>query len=208
MDTNHSTRNKRITRLVTLLVCLGIMLIIGNIALLFIADYGNHPYLFFLKDLIAWLTGVNPLLIILLLWVARRHSLACRLGQNSPEEMKEADLEKKRISHKGLLMMFAGLSLLFFVIFSGPTTLLDLPSLSNPPETRISSPHLEDYEGIAFEGPASSQTKLEGKNSHGQTIRLTVSKYAKNQFRHRNNDNTPVKVCYTPYRKYLLYFKN
>lgn len=207
-ETRQSKNSKRINRLVKLLVFLVVFLIIGNIVLWIAADYGNHPYLFFLKDLIAWITGINPLLIGLLLWVGRRHSLACRLGQNSPEEAEEAASEKERISRKELLIMFAGLSLLFFVIFSGPMTLLDLPYLGNPPETRISSPHLEEYEGIPFEGLTSSQTKLEGRGEEGQIIRLIVSEYAEEQFRKNGKEDAPVRVCYMPHRKYLLYFKD
>ena len=208
MKTEQSKSSKRINTFVKLLVFLVVFLIIGNIVLWIAADYGNHPYLFFLKDLIAWITGINPLLIILLLWVGRRHSIACRLGQSSPEEVKEAASEKERISRRELRIMFAGLSLLFFVIFSGPATLLDLPYLGNPPETRISAPHLEEYEGIPFEGLTSSQTKLEGRDAEGQTIRLIVSEYAEDQFRHRENKDAPVGVCYMPHRKYLLYVKD
>lgn len=207
-ETKQSKNSKRINRLVKLLVFPVVFLIVGNVMLWIAADYVNHPYLFFLKDLIAWITGINPLLILLLLWAGRRHSLACRLGQNSPEEAKEVASEKERISRKELLIMFAGLSLLFFVIFSGPTTLLDLPYLGNPPETRISSPHLEEYEGIPFEGLTSSQMKLEGRDAEGQTIRLIVSEYAEEQFRNRENGDAPVKVCYMPHRKFLLYFKD
>lgn len=207
-ENGTSKSSGRINTFVKSLVFLVVFLITGNIMLWIAADYGNHPYLFFLKDLIAWTTGINPLLIILLLWVGRRHSIACRLGQNHPEEVKEAASEKERISRKELIIMFAGLSLLFFVIFSGPTTLLDLPHVVNPPETRISSPHLEEYEGIPFEGLTSSQTKLEGRNAEGQTIRLIVSKYAEGQFRNRENEDAPVKACYMPHRKYLLYFKD
>jgi hypothetical protein len=208
MKTEQSKSSKRINRFVKSLVFLVVFLIIGNIVLLIAADYWNHPYLFFLKDLILWSTGINPILIILLLWVGRRHSFACRLGLNSPEEAKEAALEKERISRRELLVMFAGLSLLFFVLFSGPMTLLDLPHLGKPPETRISAPHLEDYEGIPFEGLTSSQTKLEGRATEGQIIRLIVSKYTEDQFRNRENKDAPVKVCYMPHRKYLLYFKD
>jgi hypothetical protein len=208
MKTEQSKSSKRINRFVKSLVFLVVVLIIGNILLLIAADYWNHPDLFFLKDLILWSTGINPILIILLLWVGRRHSLACRLGQNSPEEVKEAASEKERTSRKELLIMFTGLSLLFFVIFSGPTTLLDLPYLGNPQETWISSPHLEEYEGIPFEGLTSSQTKLEGRDAEGQTIRLIVSEYAEGQFRNRENEDAPVRVCYMPHRKYLLYFKD
>ncbi|MSS14370.1 hypothetical protein [Porcincola intestinalis] len=178
MKTEQSKSSKRTNAFVKLLVFLVAVLIIGNIVLWIASDYGKHPYLFFLKDLIAWITGINPLLILLLLWISRRHSLACRLGQNSPEEVKEAASEKARISRMELLTMFAGLSLLFFVIFSGPMTLLDLPYLGNPPKTRISAPHLEVYEGIPFEGLTSSQTKLEGKDAERQTIRLIISEYA------------------------------
>lgn len=208
METGQRKSIKRINTFVKSLIFLVVLLIIGNIVLWIAADYGNHPYLFFLKDLIAWITGINPLLIILLLWVGRRHSIACRLGQNNPEEVKEAASEKERMSRKELLIIFAGLSLLFFVIFSGPATLLDLPYFGNPPETRISSPHLEEYEGIPFEGLTSSQTKLEGKDAEGQTIRLIVSEYAEDQFRNRGNEDAPVKACYMPHRKYLLYFKD
>jgi len=104
--------------------------------------------------------------------------------------------------------MFAGLSLLFFVIFSGPTTLLDLPYLDNPPETRINAPHLEDYEGVPFEGLTSSQTKLEGRDAERQPIRLIISEYAEGLFRKNGNEDTPVRVCYMPHRKFLLYFKD
>jgi Na+/H+ antiporter NhaD/arsenite permease-like protein len=96
------------------LIFLAVFLVTGNIVLLIAADYGNHPYLFFLKEWIAWITGINPFLIGLLLWVFRRHSIICRLWQNRSEEEKEAAAEKERTSRKELIFMFAGLSLLFF----------------------------------------------------------------------------------------------
>ncbi|SEA21686.1 hypothetical protein SAMN02745687_02175 [Lachnospiraceae bacterium NK3A20] len=204
VEMKQDKTSKRINTFVKWMAFLAVSLIIGNIVLWIAADYGNHPYLFFLKDLIAWITGINLLLLILLLWVGRRHSIACRLGQNSPEEVKEAALEKARISRKELLIMFAGLSLLFFVIFSGPTTLLDLPYLDNPPENRISSPYLEYYDSIPYVG----HTNLEGTDEEGHTVSLRLSRYEIRQFNKRTDKDAPVRVYYMPHRKYLLYFKD
>lgn len=207
MERDEDKSSKRINRLVKLWIFLAVFLIVGNLVLLYVADYRNHPYLFFLKDLIGWLTVMNPLLVGLLLWVCRRHSLACCLGRNSPEEIKRAASEKEQTSRKELCFMFVGLSLLFFVNISGPMTLLDLPHLSKPSEVWISSPHLEEYEGIPFEGLTSSKTKLKGTDTQGHTVRLLVSRYAEGQFHKRENEDAPMHVYYMPHRKCLLYFE-
>lgn len=104
MERDEDKSGKRINRLVKLWIFLAVFLIVGNLVLLYVADHRNHPYLFFLKDLIGWLTVMNPLLVGLLLWGCRRHSLACCLGRNSPEEIKRAASEKEQTSRKELCL--------------------------------------------------------------------------------------------------------
>ena len=74
------------------------ILIAAMVAIDVMADYGNYPYLFFLKDLCTWVLIVNPFLLILLLWVFRRHSIACRLGSHQLEEVKKAKEENQKLS--------------------------------------------------------------------------------------------------------------
>lgn len=207
IQTGQNKSNRRIQKVVGWLIFLAALLIIGNLTLGILANYKNHPYLFFFEGLLTWALVINPFIAVLLLWVSRRHSIACRLGQNNSEEMKEAAMEKNHTSRRELCLMFAGLSLLFFVVFSGPATLLDLPYLVNPPEVIINSPHMEHYESIIDAGVASTHTNLEGLDADGHSISLLMSNYAENQFRGRKHEDTPVRVCYMPHSKKLLYFK-
>lgn len=60
MERDEDKSGKRINRLVKLWIFLAVFLIVGNLVLLYVADHRNHPYLFFLKDLIGWLTVDEP----------------------------------------------------------------------------------------------------------------------------------------------------
>ncbi|MSS15942.1 hypothetical protein [Porcincola intestinalis] len=88
-ETKQSKNSKRINRLVKLLVFPVVFLIVGNIMLWIAADYVNHPYLFFLKDLIAWITGINPLLILLLLLLAAVTALPAVWGRTALRKQRK-----------------------------------------------------------------------------------------------------------------------
>lgn len=131
----------RINWLIKGVILLAVILIAAMVAIDVMADYGNYPYLFFLKDLCTWVLIVNPFLLILLLWVFRRHSIACRLGSHQLEEVKKAKEENQKLSRGKLVFMFVGLSLFFLVAATpGPMILADLPHLSTPSTVEVRYP--------------------------------------------------------------------
>lgn len=193
----NDENNNRINLFIKRGILLAVILVATMIIVSIMADYGNHPYLFFLQGLFSWILIVNPFLLILLLWVFRRHSIACRLGSNPSEEVKKAKEESRKLSQSKLISLFIGLSLFFP---PGPTTLLDLPHLGTPAKAEVRYPRVS-YNSY------SSYPHLEGIDDKGKNVVIRVNSFQMQRINQRANKKAPVQAYYMPRSRCLLYFE-
>jgi uncharacterized membrane protein len=196
----NDENNNRINLFIKGGFLLAVILVATMIIVSIMADYGNHPYIFFLQGLFSWILIVNPFLLILLLWVFRRHSIACRLGSNPFEEVKKAKEESRKLSQSKLISLFIGLSLFFLLATPGPTTLLDLPHLGTPAKAEVRYPRVS-YNSY------SSYPHLEGIDDKGKNVVIRVNSFQMQRINQRANKKAPVQAYYMPRSRCLLYFE-